>query len=105
MYLLIILWGPTHALRTLWGILLLGALIAVGFELIRRQTIREFPDATFAHAAASAKALGARRRDASPPAARAAASRPTSSHACNELHKSGALTDDEFAQAKARALT
>ena len=103
-YLLIILWGPTHALRTLWGILFLGALIAFGFELIRRQTIREFPDATFAHAAASAKALGAK----------AAAMRPKGSGGgsaadelarLNELHKSGALTDDEFAQAKARALT
>ena len=103
-YLLIILWGPTHALRTVWGILFLGALIAIGFELIRRQTIREFPDATFAHASASAKALGAK----------AVAMRPKShSHSSaadeiarlNELHKTGALTDEEFAQAKARALT
>ena len=103
-YLLIILWGPTHALRTVWGILFLGALIAFGFELIRRQTIREFPDATFAHAAASAKALGAK----------AAAMRPKGSSGgsaadeiarLNDLHKSGALTDEEFARAEARALT
>ena len=100
-YLLVILWGPTHALRTLWGILFLGALLALGFELIRRQTIREFPDATFAHATERAKALGAK----------ASAMRPKSKASpaeeiarLNDLHKSGALTDEEFAAAKARAL-
>ncbi len=104
-YLLIILWGPTHALRTLWGILFLGALIAFGFELIRRQTIREFPDATFAHAAASAKALGAKAAAMRPKGGSHGGSPAEEIARLNELHKSGALTDDEFAQAKARALT
>jgi hypothetical protein len=44
-YLLLVLWGPTHALRVLWGIVLLGALLALGVVALRRQTLREFPDA------------------------------------------------------------
>ena len=52
-FLLLVLWGPTHALRTWWGILLLGALLALGVELLRRQTQREFP-----HAAAPPAAAG-----------------------------------------------
>jgi hypothetical protein len=44
-YLLLILWGPTHALRVLWGIVLLAALLALGVVVLRRQTLREFPDA------------------------------------------------------------
>ena len=44
-YLLLILWGPTHALRTLWGIVLLGLLLAAGVIALRRQTLREFTPA------------------------------------------------------------
>jgi hypothetical protein len=42
-FLLLVLWGGTHALRTWWGILLLGALIAIGVVALRHQTKREFP--------------------------------------------------------------
>ena len=44
-YLLLILWGGTHALRTWWGILLLGALLAVGVAALRRESLLEFPAA------------------------------------------------------------
>jgi hypothetical protein len=44
-YLLLILWGGTHALRTWWGILLLAGLIAAGVVALRRQTLQEFPSA------------------------------------------------------------
>jgi hypothetical protein len=40
-YLGLIAWGPTHALRTLWGIALLAALIAAGIVALRHQTLRE----------------------------------------------------------------
>jgi hypothetical protein len=40
-YLALIAWGPTHALRTLWGIALLAALIAAGLVALRHQTLRE----------------------------------------------------------------
>src|SRR3954449_11196617 len=44
-FLLLVLWGGTHALRTWWGIVLLGALIAIGVLALRYQTQREFPAA------------------------------------------------------------
>src|SRR3954452_5916857 len=40
-FLLLVLWGGTHALRTWWGILLLGALIVIGVVALRHQTLRE----------------------------------------------------------------
>ena len=40
-YLLLILWGPTHALRTVWGIVLLAALLALGVVALRRQMVAE----------------------------------------------------------------
>jgi hypothetical protein len=42
-FLLLVLWGGTHALRTWWGIVLLGALSAIGVVALRQQTKREFP--------------------------------------------------------------
>jgi len=42
-YVLLLLWGGTHALREWWGILLLAGLIALGVVALRRQTLREFP--------------------------------------------------------------
>ena len=50
-FLLLVLWGGTHALRTWWGILLLGTLLVIGVLALRRQTLREFP-AGSAHAGA-----------------------------------------------------
>jgi predicted benzoate:H+ symporter BenE len=44
-FLLLVLWGPTHALRTAWGIALLAALLAGGIIALRRQIQREFPSA------------------------------------------------------------
>ena len=42
-YLLAILWGGTHALRTWWGIFLLAALVAIGVAALRQQSLSEFP--------------------------------------------------------------
>ena len=42
-FVLLVLWGGTHALREWWGILLLGGLIALGVVALRRQTLQEFP--------------------------------------------------------------
>jgi hypothetical protein len=41
-WLLLILWGGTHALRTWWGILLVAALLALGTDALRRQTLEEY---------------------------------------------------------------
>jgi hypothetical protein len=46
-YLLLVLWGPVPALRNWLGIILLGALVALGFEAFRRVAIGELePDAS-----------------------------------------------------------
>jgi len=42
-YLLLVLWGPTHALRKWWGVLFFAVLLAAGMVVLRRQTDREFP--------------------------------------------------------------
>jgi hypothetical protein len=87
LYLLAIWWGGTHALREWWGILLLGGLIAIGVAALRRETLKEFPSG----------AAG----DAAPATSSAAASELAR---LAELHKSGAISDDEFERAT-RALT
>jgi hypothetical protein len=43
---LIIWWGPTPATRLVIPMLFLIALLALGTEVLRRQTAREFPNAT-----------------------------------------------------------
>lgn len=45
-YLLLVLWGPIPALRNLPGILILGALLALGFEAVRRETVGELDAAS-----------------------------------------------------------
>jgi hypothetical protein len=54
-YLLVLLWGPTPALRHIVPILIIGALLALGIELLRRQVLEEHPEAP-ADGAAQTKA-------------------------------------------------
>jgi len=81
-YLLLILWGFTHALRTWWGILLLAGLIAAGVYALRRQTLTEFPPGA-ALAPAPAGAAGS---------ASAELSR------LQALHEAGDISDGEFVE-------
>jgi hypothetical protein len=55
-YLLLVVWGPTHALRTLWGVVLLAALIAAGIVALRSQTLREQRELESARAGSQANA-------------------------------------------------
>lgn len=41
LFLLLVLWGPVPALRNWLGVLVLGALVAIGFEAFRRLTVAE----------------------------------------------------------------
>lgn len=111
-YLLIVLWGGTYPLRTTFGILAFAALLAAGVYLLRRQTQREFPDATSGHglhAAWSAALVDVRSRV---PSRKAVTGwRMGKHHSAGEelarladLHERGALTDEEFARAKAQIL-
>jgi hypothetical protein len=57
-FLLLVLWGGTHALREWWGILLLAGLIAVGVVALRRETLKEFPAAVAGAGAPAASPKG-----------------------------------------------
>jgi hypothetical protein len=111
-YILVVLWGGTYALRTPIGILLLGALLAAGVYVLRRQTQREFPDATAGPElrAALSTAVGDVRAWASSPKTatwwRIGRHRSTAEELARlaALHDSGAITDEEFARAKAHIL-
>jgi hypothetical protein len=79
-YLLLVLWGGTHALRTWWGILLLGGLIAAGVFALRRQTLTEFP------------------AGATPALAGAGPSTTDELSRLHELHEAGTINDQEFVE-------
>jgi hypothetical protein len=93
-FVLAVLWGGTHALREWWGILLLGGLAALGVVALRRQSLQEFPSG-----AAVAGATAAAATDAPP-----AGDRTAQLARLEELHASGAISDDEFERAKKIAL-
>jgi hypothetical protein len=108
-YLLLVLWGPTHALRTLWGVLLLAALVALGYEALRRQTLAENLDAAERGAERKERVHALEARAASHRPHHTPTVRPPS-HAeeirhLHDLHEAGALTDDEFDQAKKLSLS
>ena len=50
--LLLLIWGPTPATRQAFTALLLIGLLIFGVEMLRRQTLREFPDASLEAASA-----------------------------------------------------
>jgi hypothetical protein len=87
LYLLLVLWGPTHALRVWWGILLLAALLAIGIVALRRQTLREFPPT------APGEAVGG----PSSPARELAK--------LSQLRASGEISSDEYERAKTLVLS
>jgi hypothetical protein len=99
-YLLVLLWGPTPALRHIVPILLIAALLAVGIELLRRQAAREYPDA---RAGDSLRAFRAWRAARSAPARGASPGNGLQLEQMERLaslHDSGALTDDEYKDQK-----
>jgi hypothetical protein len=106
-FLLLVLWGGTHALRTWWGILLLGGLIALGIVALRRQTLREYPEPTPKPVGDGTPSVGARAAAAMRPKPEADAAQTQAAELARlaALHDSGALTDDEFARAKSLALS
>jgi Short C-terminal domain len=101
-YLLLVLWAPTYALtRPLW-ILVFGILIAVGVELLSRQSQREFPDQPAGEGSAAGlqkiKTRVGGRSGSQPSAADEIAK-------LRELQQSGAIDDAEFERAKQLALS
>ena len=99
--------------RYLFDLLFL-ALIAVWIEVTRSQTLREFPDAGAPALIGQARTsvsgwFDARRQRSAQTAAAAAAAAPATDVSSRlqqlaTLHSSGALTDEEYAAAKAQVL-
>jgi hypothetical protein len=54
LFLVFIAWGPSGGNRRLLGVLILAAVVGLGLEVWRRQTIREFPESGEAPAPAAA---------------------------------------------------
>ena len=85
-------WGPTIETRELPGILAIAAASAVGLELLRRATAREFPAASLDEVWEGFR-RSARTGDEVDRLERLA-----------RLHRAGELTDDEYAAAKRAVL-
>ena len=89
-YLLLVLWGPTHALRVWWGILLLAGLIALGIVALRRQTRAEFP--------AVPKRPRSRRLHTRAPETAETLDAAAELSRLVRLHDAGTISDEEFAR-------
>ena len=111
---LIFWWGPTEGTRRLIPSLVLIALLALGFEVLRRQMIREFPEhVTTASAEGIAQRMAVRMREArerrvasrgsavAPPPAE---QRMAQLERLGQLRESGVLSPEEFAAEKRRIL-
>jgi hypothetical protein len=99
-FLALILWAPVVAFHKLIGLLILAALMVLGTEVLRRQAAAEFPNATFG-------GLGDRMRASVPgraPPAPPKQSKIDKIERLSELKEKGALTEEEFASAKAEVL-
>jgi len=103
--LLVLLWGPAGTPRRLISLVIVTSLAFVGLEVLRRQTVREFPDAVRGEAslgAALARLRAGSRAPVSEPVAGATVDRLERLAA---LHERGALTDEEYDAEKALLLT
>jgi hypothetical protein len=127
--LLLLVWAPTQALRQPLTALILIVILAFGFELLRRQAAREFPEGERRIGHDVRAALGGVRRrggggstaaagdDAAPTVESPTVEAPTVAMAGTSagdpierleraaaLHDRGVLTDDEFAAEKSAIL-
>ncbi|MPY92106.1 MAG: hypothetical protein GEV08_03280 [Acidimicrobiia bacterium] len=107
LFLVLVLWAPIPAFRILSSTLLLAVLVAVGVHAFRRQTLAEFPGATFAgfgdlpaRARAAWGSMGGRAHGR--PAGNA--SSVDQLERLSALHAAGRLTDEEYGEAKRAAL-
>jgi hypothetical protein len=104
-FLILVAWAPVQAFHKLLGILLLAVLLAIGTEIIRRQILSESPDA-------APSDLGARMKDGASgllsgrggSAPDPATQRVEDLERLAALHRSGDLSDGEYATAKAELL-
>jgi hypothetical protein len=121
--LILLWWGPTYQWRSWLTVLVMIVLGAMGMEAVRRVTATEHPDAVATDVWAGVKARldawsaslrdtgtarevrGSEPREPAPaPAPRTPVELSEQLEAIAALHARGALTDDEFAAAKAKLL-
>jgi hypothetical protein len=107
LWLALIAWAPVTAFRKPFGILLFALLFAIGTELLRRQTLEEFPNQPRRPLGAGVREWWDGRGRAEPRSEAGASS--TSSQLeelerLSALRRDGALTDAEFATQKQRLL-
>jgi hypothetical protein len=111
-FLLLVAWGGLLALRTWWETLILAGLLAVGVQALRRQTLKEFPDAGLGTGPAPAERVAgwARSRRESREARVQPAPSPESASLARELAElarlrdEGVLSEAEFERSKEIAL-
>ncbi|HET9185478.1 MAG TPA: hypothetical protein VFN82_04970 [Solirubrobacterales bacterium] len=106
-WVLLIAWAPIAAFRKPLGILVFAALFALGTELLRRQTLAEFPDAELRPISTRfANSLPSRRPAGEQPSGPAASDVDplVRIERLNRLRREGALTDGEFEREKRKTL-
>ncbi|HEX3268212.1 MAG TPA: SHOCT domain-containing protein [Gaiellaceae bacterium] len=114
-FLLLVLWGGLLVLRTWWETLILLALLAAGLEALRRQTLREFPDAKLGTGPPPHERLAdwartrreSRERVAAQTALTSTAPPPSVAQELAQLAKlrdAGVLSEEEFERSKQIAL-
>lgn len=104
-FLVLVAWAPVQAFHKALGIIILAVLLAIGTELLRRQILRENPDAATSD-------LGARMKDRAGglfsgwggAALDPATQRVEGLERLAALHRGGDLSDAEYAAAKAELL-
>jgi hypothetical protein len=101
--LLLLAWGPTPAFRKLLPALLLIGLLALGVEMLRRQTAREYPDASIEESTQRIRAWfsGVRSRSGS---GRGTEDRLAQLERLAKLRDTGVVDAAEFEREKARIM-
>ena len=112
-FLILVAWGPTRAFRLPLSLLIIAVLMAIGTEALRRQTLREFPDAALAGGEGLGDSLGRMRESVSERVSSARATRAEGKakdarleqlERLAALHESGKLTDEEYETQKKQIL-
>jgi uncharacterized membrane protein YeiB len=115
-FLILVAWGPTRAFRLPLSLLIIAALLALGTEALRRQTLREFPDAALAEGEGLRESWGRMRESVSQRVSSAREGRTASAPAPEDaqierlerlvaLRERGVLSDEEFESQKAKILS
>jgi Short C-terminal domain len=103
--LLLLLWGPVGTPRRFLSLAIVTALAFVGLELLRRQTVREFPDALHGEESLRGALAGIGARSRSQPAEADRETKVDRLERLAALHDRGALTDEEYDAEKALILS